>query len=170
MSISATIRSGFVISLNLKRRHLNESQRAMIAARLAKASVGNPNLNRANLPDRETTNAQAASLVNVSERSVKTAKQIQDRATPELAQAVDRGDIPVSSRHGVFEHSVPPFWSSRATVAEIRGDTAAPVDSPKPASGAASRTRARAGRRARSMPALDDEGHQRGFAGIAGTA
>jgi len=40
---------GFVVSLNLKRRHLNESQRAMVAAALANMVVGGKETNSANL-------------------------------------------------------------------------------------------------------------------------
>ncbi len=98
---------GFVISVNLKRRHLTESQRAMVAARLATARVGNPTFNRANLPDsaeranlpirEEPTNAEAAKMLNVSERSIKTAKQVQKTGVPELVKAVEQGTVAVSA-------------------------------------------------------------------------
>ncbi len=90
---------GFVVSLNLKRRHLTESQRAMVASRLAKMKVGNPNFNQANLPDSSShivTNAQAAAILNVSERSIKTAKNVHEHGTPELVKAVETGKVSVS--------------------------------------------------------------------------
>ena len=62
--------AGYVVSLNIHRRHLTESQRAMSAAKLANMGAGR---NWANLPDK-TSNAEAAKMLNVSERSVKTAK------------------------------------------------------------------------------------------------
>jgi hypothetical protein len=53
----------------MKRRHLIESQRAMVGAKLATAGVGNPSFNQANLPDRAgPTNSDAAKLLSVSER------------------------------------------------------------------------------------------------------
>lgn len=90
---------GFVISVNLKRRHLTESQRAMVAAKLAKMPAGNPNFKQANLPDSApaATNAQAASMLSVSERSIKTAKQVQEHGTPELVHAVETGKVSVSA-------------------------------------------------------------------------
>lgn len=84
----------FVISLNLKRRHLNESQRAMVAAKLAKLELGaNQHSGSENLP----TQQQAANMLNVSDRSIRTAKHVQSVATPELAAAVEAGKVAVSA-------------------------------------------------------------------------
>lgn len=84
----------FVISLNLKRRHLNESQRAMVAAKLAKLELGaNQHTGSENLP----TQQQAANMLNVSDRSIRTAKHVQSVATPELAAAVEAGKVAVSA-------------------------------------------------------------------------
>jgi ParB-like chromosome segregation protein Spo0J len=84
----------FVISLNLHRRHLSESQRAMVAARLAKLEVGRPK----EKPSIEgITTDRAAELLHVGRASVERARTVQEKAAPELAQAVDRGDIPVST-------------------------------------------------------------------------
>ena len=66
---------GFVISLNLKRRHLNESQRAVVASRLANMEVGGDrpskkdgNFDSANLPIGNISQPEAAKMLNVSER------------------------------------------------------------------------------------------------------
>jgi hypothetical protein len=65
----------FVISLNLKRRHLNTSQRAMVAEQLATLQHGGDRKSdqAANLP--VDTQATAAELLNVSERSVRAARK-----------------------------------------------------------------------------------------------
>jgi hypothetical protein len=56
----------FVISMNLRRRHLDESQRAMVAARLANLRQGEPaTLKPANLP---VSQAEAGKRLNVCER------------------------------------------------------------------------------------------------------
>lgn len=88
---------GFVISLNLRRRHLTESQRAMVAGRLANVSRGGDRRSEsfnqtANLP-----NDTAAKILNVSERSVRTAKQVHATGTPELVKAVETGEMAVSA-------------------------------------------------------------------------
>ena len=90
--------AGFVVSLNLQRRHLNESQRAMVAGKIANASQGGDRKSdqRANLPH-ETTNKEAAQKLGVSERSVKSAKAVQSKGIPELATAVDAGEVSVSA-------------------------------------------------------------------------
>lgn len=96
--------TSFVLSLNLHRRHLTESQRAMIAAKVATARVGNPTFNRANLPDRAPpTNSEAAKMLNVSERSVKTAKQIAAKGEPEVAAAVQSGDMTINEAAKVVQ-------------------------------------------------------------------
>ena len=65
---------GFVLSMNLQRRHLDESQRAMIAARLATMRQGE----RTDLVDISTklSQAQAAGLVHVSRETVVAAKKV----------------------------------------------------------------------------------------------
>jgi hypothetical protein len=84
---------GFVISLNLKRRHLSESQRAMVAAKLATLRQGA----RTDLsPIGEMSQAAAAELLNVGKRSVERAKIVHEQGEPELVAAVEAGEISVS--------------------------------------------------------------------------
>jgi hypothetical protein len=89
---------GFVVSKNLHRRHLTESQRAMVAARIAKAKPGSNQHGSevgVNLP--LPTRAQAADMLGVSPELVKDAKSVQSHGVPELADAVDKGDVSVSA-------------------------------------------------------------------------
>jgi N6-adenosine-specific RNA methylase IME4 len=81
----------FVISMNLKRRHLDESQRAMIAARLATLKSGQ----RSDLVEGVPI-VTAATMMNVSERSAKRAAVVRDFAEPEIKRAVDMGKLAVS--------------------------------------------------------------------------
>lgn len=85
---------GFVISLNLKRRHLTESQRSMVAGKLShwKTGTNQHTAGGANLPAHK-----AAEMLNVSERSVKTARQVQKSGVPELVKAVEEGAVSVSA-------------------------------------------------------------------------
>ena len=83
----------FVISMNLRRRHLTQGQRAMIANRLANMPAHRPGKS-ANL---RTSQECAAKTLKVSPRSVQHAAVVQEKAAPELVGAVDRGDIPVSA-------------------------------------------------------------------------
>jgi ParB-like chromosome segregation protein Spo0J len=84
----------FVISMNIHRRHLGSGQRAMIAKRLATLSHGQK---KADAQICASSQAEAAELLKVSRRSVQHASVVQEKAVPELAEAVDRGDIPVST-------------------------------------------------------------------------
>lgn len=90
-----------VISLNLRRRHLDETQRALIGASLASLPVGGRSKRcddeGANLPDSSVTVAEAAALLNVSPRSVKAAKQLRREAPPDVVQEAERGEV---SLHG----------------------------------------------------------------------
>lgn len=84
---------GYVISANLKRRHLTESQRAMVAAKLAKMPAHRPaEDNSANL-----RTSQAATMLNVSQRSIETARKVERDGAPELVAAVDAGKVSVSA-------------------------------------------------------------------------
>ena len=87
---------GFVRACNDERRHDDPSQRAMVAARLANMEVGNPDYS-ANLQNRGVSVEQAADHLSVSPRSVHTARDIQRNGSPELIEAVERGEIAVST-------------------------------------------------------------------------
>jgi hypothetical protein len=114
----------FVVSLNLKRRHLDESQRAAIAAKLANLKIGDnqhcakgaqicaPSGGREVLPIGRTSNAppsngkpaavpisqkQAAALLNVSTHSVGRAAVVQSKGVPELNQLVEDGEASVAA-------------------------------------------------------------------------
>jgi hypothetical protein len=56
--------------------HLNETQRASVAAKLANMPVGRnwKDSNSANLQNNQVTQTQAADMLSVSPRSVRTAK------------------------------------------------------------------------------------------------
>lgn len=87
---------GFVISHNLRRRHLSESQRAMVAAKLANLGDGQRS-DHAAQTCAPVTQDTAAQMLNVSPRSVETARQVQSQAVPELSAAVDAGKVSVSA-------------------------------------------------------------------------
>ena len=94
---------GFVVSLNLHRRHLTESQRAMVAGNLANMGQGSrTDLEpRANL--HEVSTADAADLLNVSERSVKSGRKVRDKGDDSLIDAVESGQVSVSAAADVAE-------------------------------------------------------------------
>ena len=73
--------------MNLKRRHLNESQRAMVSSKVANLAVGRPPGNSANLQN--ISQEKAAVMLNVSPRSVADAKKVQEKATPEVIREDD---------------------------------------------------------------------------------
>jgi N6-adenosine-specific RNA methylase IME4 len=83
----------YVVSLNLRRRHLDESQRAMVAAKLATLRLGDNQHAQICAPSQE----KAAELLNVSRRTVQYARGVQEQGAPELVQAVERGVVSVSA-------------------------------------------------------------------------
>jgi ParB-like chromosome segregation protein Spo0J len=88
-----------IVSSDLIRRHLSESQRAMAAAKLANMRQGErtdlePS---ANLPEEAISQAAAAARLNVSERSIRHAGVVRKRGTPELIRAVEQGEVSVSA-------------------------------------------------------------------------
>jgi N6-adenosine-specific RNA methylase IME4/ParB-like chromosome segregation protein Spo0J len=81
----------YVISLNLRRRHLDESQRAMVAAKLATLKHGD-NQHSEGLPI-----GRSSELLNVGERTVARAREVQEHGIPELVHAVEQGAVSVSA-------------------------------------------------------------------------
>ncbi|MFW6300116.1 MAG: hypothetical protein ACOC20_04255 [Oceanicaulis sp.] len=106
---------GFVIAKNLARRHLTESQRASVAARLAKMPQGRPAGKPANLPvyvsaeserppelaSAPMSQADAARALSISERSLRDAKSVHLNGAPELVAALDHGDASTSAAAAV---------------------------------------------------------------------
>lgn len=87
--------TAWIISRNLHRRHLTTSQRALIAARVAERPAdgsGHDPGKFAGVP----TQAEAAALLNVSERSVRDARAVLERGVPELVAQVEAGEVAVS--------------------------------------------------------------------------
>ena len=103
----------WVISKNLKRRHLTESQRAVVAARLTTLRLGDnqhtaqaaqicaPDLLQAVAPPAApppiVSQSEAAESLNVSRRSVQTAARMLEDAAPEVVEAVETGGLAVSA-------------------------------------------------------------------------
>lgn len=116
----------YIISTNIHRRHLTESQRAAIAAELANLNPGNQSGKLAGL-----TQAEAAEQMQVSERSVRAAKAVQ-RDAPDLAAKVKAGEIKVSKAAAMARERTKPTDPDRAddrvvdaaAEAHAEGDTA----------------------------------------------
>jgi N6-adenosine-specific RNA methylase IME4 len=104
---------GYVISANLRRRHLDESQRAMVAAKLATLKLGD-NQHSEGLPI-----GRGSELLNVGERTVARAREIQEFGAPELVDAVERGAVSVSAAADI---ATQPIEEQREIVA--RGERA----------------------------------------------
>jgi len=94
-----------VISHNLHRRHLTDSQRAMIAGKLAIRAVGDRTRPRQNgditvLPP---TRQEVSALLNVSETGINKARVILRDGTPSLQTLVESGKAPVTTAARVAE-------------------------------------------------------------------
>jgi N6-adenosine-specific RNA methylase IME4 len=96
----------FVVSLNLNRRHLDTSQRALIGAKIkpmfeeeAKRRSGQRTDLSANLRlgDWGKSSEKAADAVNVSSRSIETADVVLERGSKALVKAVQAGEVSVSA-------------------------------------------------------------------------
>jgi hypothetical protein len=98
----------FVVSLNLKRRHLDDAQRSMVAAKLATLKRGD----NQHSPIGETSQAKAAKLLNVNKRRVERAREVIDKGVPDLVDAVEQGEVKVSAA-AEFANKVPPLDQAR---------------------------------------------------------
>lgn len=116
----------FVKAENLERRDLTESQRAMVAAKIATLRLGDNQHGRAaegapigagslfqaqDVPDDapvieqppSISQADAADMMNVGRRSVQRATIVQEKGSPELQQAVEQGRVAVSTAADIAE-------------------------------------------------------------------
>jgi hypothetical protein len=96
----------FILSLNLHRRHLDEGQRGIVAAKVESLRHGQrADISRdANL--HVCTRSEAADLLNVSPRTVASASKVLREGIPELVREVESGNIAVSTASKIA--SLPP--------------------------------------------------------------
>jgi len=100
----------FVLSQNVARRHLDASQRAMIAAKLANIEHGGDRRSdqSAILRVDHVSQLEAAAKLNVSCRTVQMAKAVLDRGGPAVVAAVERGRVPVVRAVEIIDLNLPP--------------------------------------------------------------
>lgn len=82
----------YAVSLNISRRHLNESQRGLVAAKLATMVRGSNQHAQIQAPSQ----AEAAEMLSVGRSTVQNARVVLESETPELVAAVESGDVAVS--------------------------------------------------------------------------
>lgn len=105
-----------VVAMNIRRRHLSASQRAMLATSFAKLHHGQNQMRNIAHPPSQT---EAAQELNVSRRAVQDARVVADGASPNLRQAVVDGVVPV-----------------HAAAAKVRAERKATAAKPSPAKAA----------------------------------
>lgn len=113
----------FVADKNLRRRHLNETQRAMIAGRMANMEEGRPK-KTTEISVVSISGKKAASVMNVSDDLVSFAKTVIKHGTPEEIKAVEAGKIAVSTVARQIRSNVPSTkrqYDGRNSAAVMRG-------------------------------------------------
>ncbi len=91
---------GHVVSLNLSRRHLSASQRAMVAEKIATLKQGARTDLAQNCAKSQT---EAAEVAGVSRRSLQDAHVVVTKGTKALAKAVNDGKVSVSVASKIAE-------------------------------------------------------------------
>lgn len=112
----------FVVSLNLRRRHLSESQRAMVAAKIATLVNGGDRTEKQSANWRTAPSAeQAAQMLNVGTRSIERARTVHSHGTPGLIAAVERGEVSVSQAYCDSAKAAEPSAPSSRSALSIIG-------------------------------------------------
>ena len=83
----------FVVSLNLRRRHLSEGQRAWVSSAIENLEHGQK---KSDMPI-GISRSEAAQMLNVSERAVARAAVVRDHGVPELQAKVASGAVAPST-------------------------------------------------------------------------
>lgn len=89
----------WVVSANVHRRHLTDSQKAMAAARISNLRHGQ----RADQHPQEVPIGTSSKMTGASVRSTKRARKVIDKGSKRLQRAVDSGDVTVSRAAAVVE-------------------------------------------------------------------
>ncbi len=127
----------FVKSLNLLRRHLTDAQRAMFAGEFARIEQGHGKSKGSiepfkNEPTGPLTITQAAKLLKVSKASVKRAVKIKKHGAKALKQAVQDGDVALSTAAKLSDKPKPEQVALLKKGPEAVQEATAPKSSPTP--------------------------------------
>ena len=82
-----------VISANLHRRHLNETQRGIVASKIANMRRGGKEANPSKDGNANVSQANAAKLLNVSTKTVERASKLVNSGIPELVTHAEQGMV-----------------------------------------------------------------------------
>ena len=99
----------YALSANLHRRHLNDSQRAMVAEKIGKRTLGRPKLHRDPDGPPELTLKQAGELLHLpNPRAIDKARVVRREGIPSLVELVERGKVGVYVAARIAASSLPP--------------------------------------------------------------
>jgi ParB-like chromosome segregation protein Spo0J len=94
----------FILSRNLQRRHLSESQRATIAAKLANMGVGGDRVSEHSAYlQNGISQSDAAKMLGVSTRLVAAARAVIDSGNNELLAQVERGEVAATKAESIVK-------------------------------------------------------------------
>lgn len=111
----------FVIDINIRRRHLNESQRGMIAAKLATLQPGqHPKADADQISPAPLSSQQAADILNVSRGTVNAARKVLEDGTAEEVRAVQSGKAAVGTIAKQLRAEVSEINRKKAREQELR--------------------------------------------------
>jgi hypothetical protein len=119
---------GFVLSANLHRRHLDETQRGIVAAKLANMRRGGKEANPSIGGIAPISQEDAATRLNVSVKTVERASKLISNGTPELVRAAEQGKVKVSAAVKFVEK---PETDRQKLLADKSGDIVKAVKSLK---------------------------------------
>lgn len=92
---------GHVISLNLMRRHLSISQRAMISLRIAEYKHGGDRSEQEANSSLAPTQSEVGKLLHISPTIIKGAISLKKNANHELIEMVDNGTLSVNAAQSI---------------------------------------------------------------------
>jgi hypothetical protein len=94
----------WIVKNQIGRRNLNESQRAVLAARMVTtAGPGKPEANSLNSTNKPISTAKSAEICNVGVSAVQNAKKVLDKGSSQLVEAVTQGEVSVSAAAAIVE-------------------------------------------------------------------
>ena len=97
----------FVLGLNLHRRQLNASQRALVAESLATLRKGQRKTSDPQIcGSDDVTQAEAAKMLSVSTRQVQKSKMVKEKASPEVVRQVERGEMSLNAAEKTITQSL----------------------------------------------------------------